>query len=255
MTPTIHRSTLLFVSALVIGVIVPLGVRAQSAPASRNSASTFDQSKQPVIPIVVPIYKPPVSGAPGGRVGGGTRSGDQTFVLSVLAPNLTGLTAEDQPVLYWYLSKPLSSSIEFTINDGSTTPLLEKTLTPPFEPGLQRLRLSEFGVHLAAGKQYQWFVGLVSDSKRRSKDILAGATIERIERSAVPVIATDRVATARRHAEAGYWYDAIALLSEQIEATPADSIARSQRAALLQQVGLHEIADYDLSLAGAGKER
>lgn len=253
MNPSRSLSVVAWVALAMAWLVLPQLVRGE--PATVAQPTSPDPSKVTGTAVATPIYKPPVRGAPGGRVGGGTRGKDHTFVLSVLAPNHTGLTAEEQPVLYWYLSKPLSSPIEFTINDGGTTPLLEKTLTPPFEPGLQRLRLSEFGVHLAAGKQYQWFVGLVSDPKRRSKDILAGATIERVERSAVPVIATDRVAAARRHAEAGYWYDAVALLSEQIEETPADSIARSQRAALLQQVGLHEIADYDLSLAGTGEER
>ena len=48
----------------------------------------------------VPVYKPPVRGAPGGRVGGGTRGTDQTFVLSVVAPNHTGLTMQEQPELF-----------------------------------------------------------------------------------------------------------------------------------------------------------
>ena len=34
-----------------------------------------------------PVYKPPLRGAPGGRVGGGTRgTGREAFILSVLAP-------------------------------------------------------------------------------------------------------------------------------------------------------------------------
>lgn len=84
-----HTSILLFLSARVIGISVPSGVRAQSVASSLKPASTFDQSKHPVTPIIVPSYKPPVRSAPGGRVAGGTRGGDQTFTLSVLAPNQT----------------------------------------------------------------------------------------------------------------------------------------------------------------------
>jgi hypothetical protein len=186
-------------------------------------------------------------------VGGGTRGKDQVFTLSVLAPNHTGLTSQDQPVLYWYVSKPLSSPIELTIIDAGATPIIEKVLPPPTKGGIQRLPLTEHGVHLEAGKQYQWFLTFVSDPKRRSKDVLAGATIERLALSdnvAAQVSDVNRLSAARYYAEAGHWYDAIALLSEQIEANPLDQTPRAQRAALLQQVGLQEIADYDLNSRG-----
>ena len=47
------------------------------------------------------------------------------------------------------------------------------------------------------------------------------------------------------YAEAGFWYDAIATLSEQIDANPADRDLREQRAALLEQVGLKAAAAYE----------
>jgi uncharacterized protein DUF928 len=50
---------------------------------------------------------------------------------------------------------------------------------------------------------------------------------------------------ARRCAEAGLWYDAIAVLSERIESAPNDPLYRKQRAALLEQVGLPDVASYD----------
>src|SRR5713101_569860 len=49
------------------------------------------------------IYKPPKRGAPGGREGAGTRGLRDSLTLAVLAPkDHTGLTAQEQPVLYWY---------------------------------------------------------------------------------------------------------------------------------------------------------
>ena len=35
----------------------------------------------------MPVYNPPSRGAPAGRIGGGTRGGQNVFVLSVLAPD------------------------------------------------------------------------------------------------------------------------------------------------------------------------
>lgn len=231
----------------------PFPLSSGAEPSATQSTSS-DSGKRAATPVVAPVYKPPTRGAPGGRVGGGTRGKDQVFTLSVLAPDHTGLTSQDQPVLYWYVSKPLSSPIELTIIDAGTTPIVEKVLPPPTKSGIQRLPLAEHGVHLEMGKQYQWFLTLVADPNRRSKDVLAGATIERLALSdslATQVAGEDRLSAARHYAEAGHWYDAIALLSEQVEANPLDpKNPRAQRAALLQQVGLQEIAEYDLSLQG-----
>ena len=253
MTRTTHRSILLFLSALVIGMIVPPVVRAQSAPASPNPAPTTEQSKNPVTPIAVPIYKPPVRGAPGGRVGGGTRGGDQTFTLSVLAPNHTALTGKEQPDLYWYVSKPISTPIVFTLSDDRANPVVEQTLAPPFDVGIHRVRLADFSARLALGKQYRWFVSLVSDSKRRSREVLAGATIERTDpvgEETMPSMQDGRPGEAHHLAEAGYWYDAIAILSDEIDHHPSEPSLRTQRAGLLQQVGLTEIANFDLNHGG-----
>ena len=48
------------------------------------------------------VYKPPKRGAPGGREGAGTRGFREALpTLAVLAPqDHTGLTAQEQPVLY-----------------------------------------------------------------------------------------------------------------------------------------------------------
>jgi hypothetical protein len=53
------------------------------------------------------------------------------------------------------------------------------------------------------------------------------------------------------YAESGVWYDAIAAVSARISAAPGDPRPRAQRAALLDQVGLSEIAAYDRSGLGA----
>jgi uncharacterized protein DUF928 len=226
----------------------PYALKAGPTPTQTSSS---DPVKERATPVVTPVYKPPNRGKPGGRIGGATRGNNQAFTLLVLAPNHTGLTTQDQPVLYWYVSKPLSSPIQLTITDAGSTPIIEKALTTPTKGGIQRLPLAEHGVHLEPGKQYQWFLTLISDSKRQSKDVLAGATIERLPLLDIQVAQVsdlDRISAAHRYAEQGYWYDAIALISAQIEATPLDPNPRNQRAALLQQVGLEEIASYDLSM-------
>lgn len=223
-----------------------------SAAAQSTTPSPPQESRSQVgSSVSAPVYKPPVRGAPGGRVGGGTRgAGDQTFTLSVLAPNHTSLTILEQPTLYWFVSRSINTPIVFTVTDDGVKPLVEQTLTPPFERGIHRLNLADFGAKLDTGKQYRWFVSLVSDPKRRSRDVLAGATIERTNGPAPSVALAgqlDPMGQARQYADAGQWYDAIAVLSNLIEGNPSEGIYRRQRAGLLQQVGLIDIAEYDLA--------
>jgi hypothetical protein len=70
---------------------------------------------------------PPPQGAPGGRIGGGTRDpADTTLLLTVLAPKEhTGLTVHAQPVLYWYVGQEAQHPVVVTLSDRqSVTPAI-----------------------------------------------------------------------------------------------------------------------------------
>jgi len=195
----------------------------------------------------VPVYNPPQRGAPGGRVGGGTRGGTNVFVLSVLAPDHSGFTTNEQPALYWYISNGTSLPIELTLMDPQgVQPILETKLPAPAKGGIQRVRLADYNVHLAQGAAYRWFVAVVPDADRRSKDILAGGAIERVE---MPADVKAKLAQAGKnetpfvYAQAGLWYDALRSISELIDAAPQDQDLRKQRTALLTQVGLPSSAE------------
>jgi uncharacterized protein DUF928 len=190
----------------------------------------------------VPVYNPPSRGAPGGRIGGGTRGGGNIFVLSVLAPDHSGFTTSEQPSLYWFISKPTTLPIELTVMDSQgIKPLLETKLPSPAEPGIQRVRLADYNVHLAPGAAYRWFVAVVADADRRSKDILAGGAIERVDlqedvKAKLAQASDNEVPFV--YAQAGLWYDALKSISDLIDAAPQNQELRNERTALLKQVGL-----------------
>ena len=195
-----------------------------------------------------PIYQLPKRGAPGGRVGGGTRGGQQnTFVLSVLAPDHSGFTTSEQPNLYWFISNATTLPVEVTLMDPEgIQPILETKLSGPITAGVHRIRLSDYNVHLKPGAAYRWFVSVVPDADRRSKDITAGGAIERVD---MPEALEAKVAQAKKgdlpsiYAEAGIWYDTVAAISDLIDAAPQDQALRKQRTALLAQVGLNGITE------------
>lgn len=197
-----------------------------------------------------PIYQPPRRSAPRGRIGGGTRAATAGLPrVSVLAPDHTGLTKDGQPTLYWFISEGTTAPVEFTLmTDQFVRPIAEVRLSSPRETGVQAIRLADHGIKLSTGVPYRWYVAVIVNPERRSKDIVAGGVIERIEPSESLVAFLGRATSAdlpRIYAEAGIWYDAIAALSALIERSPGDVAVRHQRAALLDQVGLQEISEYD----------
>ena len=236
-------------------VILPQSEEQKGKPPPKGLES---QDQKSVTPVSMPVYQPPLRGAPGGRVGGGTRGiGDELITLSLLAPNHVGLTAKEQPTLYWYLSKPTNLPIEVTIiEDQAIYPLLEKQISVPIQPGINRIRLADYGISLLPGEQYRWFIAAIPAADRRSKDIIAGGFIERIEVSEalrVKLSQADRQQIQHIYAESGIWYDMIMTISELIEGNPNDMVLRKQRAALLEQVGLLEVAQYELKQGGLAK--
>jgi len=217
--------------------------RPTPAPAMENKAGAPGSGQAGLQPSGL-VYRPPLRGAPGGRVGGGSRGGGAVSVTA-LVPEGRALTSLEQPSLSWYLSSSTPAPVEVTISDDrAVKPLLEVRLPQPVQPGVQRIRLSDYGVKLEPGIQYKWFVTVVVDSARRSRDVLAGGTIERVEAS--PELSA-RLAGARPetlpmiYAEAGLWYDALGAITDLLDQTPNDPIAREGRAQLLSQAGLPKV--------------
>ncbi len=198
----------------------------------------------------MPVYKPSQRGAPGGRVGGSTRGIGMMPILSALAPDHTGLTVHEQPSLYWYLAGTTTYPVELTISEErAIQPLLETRMSAPIQPGVQRVRLADFGVRLSPGVPYRWFIALVVDPDSRSRDNIAGGMIERIALSRALRAKLDgagKTKAASIYAEAGLWYDALTAISDLIDAAPNDLALQRQRTSLLTQVGLQDIAEHDM---------
>jgi len=170
----------------------------------------------------------------------------------VLAPGHTGLTVREQPDLYWFASDVVTNPVELTLTlEKGDTPLLEKRLSVPTKAGIQRVRLSDYGIKLIPGERYNWSIALVLDPKRRSKDIIATGAIERVERADMnseSLAAAPTTESFYKFAADGLWYDAVMAISQLIETAPADPALRKHRADLLDQVDLPEVGNFDLTI-------
>ncbi len=225
------------------------------APAIQSSAvpalvQVVDDQAVPSSKATEPLYQPPRRGAPGGRVGGGTRGPSVNFpLLYALVPDHVAMTAEQQPQLLWYLSKTTSLLLEFTlVETDRVEPILEVGLSSPVNAGIQMISLVQHDIRLEAGKTYQWFVSLIPDPTRRSKDIIAGGMLELDqlpESMSEDMKKGTPLEAAKLLANAGFWYDAMGVISSSIQTNPSDQTLRDFRAVLLEQVDLDLVAQVD----------
>jgi hypothetical protein len=240
---------------IIIGLILALPFLASALDEGKSKQSDEQIPKgQETKKVAIPdklVYKPPLRGAPAGRIGGGSRGATEreSFSLLVLAPDHIGLTIHDQPFLYWYISKQISHPVELTITERmAIEPFFVKIFEGPSKAGIQTISLADFGVRLRKDVQYKWFITLVTDADHRSKDILAGGIIKLVN---IPESLSTKLQTSKNlvtpyvYAEEGLWYDAIQSISEMIDASPNDVNLRKQRISLLEQVGLDEVAEFE----------
>jgi hypothetical protein len=232
-------------------LMLPLASVALSDQPRKPSHEVIEPHSQQSADVTnTPVYEPPRRSAPGGRVGGSTRGIQMMPLLSALAPDHTGLTVHEQPSLFWYLATTTPYSVKLTITDDrAIRPLFETRINGPIQGGVQRIRLADYGVRLAVDVPYRWVVALLIDRDSPSRDNMAGGTIERIAFAKELRGKLARAGKAQApsvYAEAGLWYDALAAISDRLDAAPNDRSLRQQYSSLLEQGGLRQIAEHDM---------
>lgn len=202
----------------------------------------------------IPVCRNPFPDAPRVRVDGFIRgTEDALLTLTVLAPERVGLTTKEQPSLYWFQSKPISSRFELTITGKTDVkPLLEARFESA-TGGIQRIRLADYDIRLREGVEYRWSVALVRDPDNRSRDLVASGVIKYIKPSEQLQKRLREVTASERpyvYADEGVWYDSLDALSELVNAQPKDTKLREIRAVYFMQAGLHDAALHELQAAG-----
>jgi hypothetical protein len=230
-------------AALAMLLAVPLAPAADAQSDQPAPAATPDSGGS---------YKPPLRGAPGGRVGGASRGAGKLAAtlpsIELIAPlDHTGETASATPTLYFYVSQPVALPTQLTISAPlRPTPLLEATFASPPARGIYPLRLADYHVQLEPGVVYTWSVSAIVDTKRWSRNVVASATILRVapDAAAEAAIRAGGASRAVALAGAGLWYDAVAAAAESQNLDRHAALGR-----LLTEVGLTGPADADRALA------
>ncbi len=206
----------------------------------------------------IPIYQAPQQLTPRARIGGSLRgSGGEDPAVAALVPDHVGITVKQHPALNWFLSKRTSLPIRFTlIDERSIRALVEKSIAPPDRAGVHTVKLGDLDFALQPNTQYRWYISVINDTDSPSRDIVTGGMIERCDFSECLLLGAMTTCTREAvmtSAAKGFWYDAMACLCDLLESDPGDTGLRKQRAALLKQVGLHDVAEWDLAQSHASR--
>jgi hypothetical protein len=126
-----------------------------------------------------------------------------------------GLTSIDQPTLNYLLSGRITQPMRLMISTpGQARPLADLELPRPRLPGLGVVHLRDHGVRLTPNRVHVWSVAVLLDPNNPSRDLVGSALIEYRPADGVLERAVRDAPPERRHAvlaQAGCWYDAVAL--------------------------------------------
>ena len=256
MKPMLLIKLAISLAVLVLTALVAAHPEALTAEVSEATPSAESQNIPGLDDPSLPSYRPPPQiKFPRARVGGVARGsmGKDPAVLA-LVPDHVAWTSHSKPTLYWHIDKITTLPIVFTLReDEAVRPLLEATLTPPKQAGLQVIRLKDHGVELQEGITYRWFVAVQRDPDSPSQDIVTGGMIERVPFVEIHVLCPSfsNESDPGKLASCGLWYDAIGAVCDKMESTPQDPLLCRQLAKLLADAGLRELAEFYLKCAKA----
>jgi hypothetical protein len=234
-------------TAITLGLVPPFSV-------AQNEPPQFAPKQSPNAETTV--YKPPVRGVPGGRVGGATRGTVRPTIplptVDIIAPDgHSGLTTSDAPTLYFYVSRRVTYPTRLTISKpGQPTPVIETNIPSPQAAGIYAIRLGDYRVRLDPGVVYTCSVSVILNPSAPSRDIVASASLLRTLPDSNLDVALRAAPAARRAAllaDAGLWYDAIAMAADLNQHAALD--------AMMNEVGLVEPVRYDLQITGRTPSR
>lgn len=178
------------------------------------------------------------SGAPRGQGTAASRGGKGVPTPILFAePDDAGFTLSSNPTICFYVAEPTKSRAVVTLSDA-----MEHTTVGAVwfregfsKAGVHRVQMTDLKEPLRPGALYSWIVSIYSPSNNND-DNAAAVAVMRFEPNAElsqRIANLTPVQRARVLGENAYWYDAIAALSEAIEADPSNQFLRAQRTALL----------------------
>ena len=243
--------------SIALGIITLVLFQVTSGVATADSLKSTGEGRQSVVsrPTLGNSikYTPPAGlGTPKRTQGGGSRGCNQalptSFTLLVPADDM-GLTSVAHPTFVWYVTGDPTKSMKFSLTEpGHNRPLWSQEVSRQ-KSGINSLALPENAPELVPGKRYRWTLSLLCNNKRSIENSSARGWVQRspggVEPSKVSAINISTIDQAQLLAHAGFWYDAVAVLSQMHIAGPQDQRVAQSLITLLDQGGLKQVAEQE----------
>lgn len=150
---------------------------------------------------------------------GTLRGGPGEQPIRALAPtDHIGLTLSGSPRLWWSLSEATDRAIEITLVDERLIePVFEAVLPGPHDVGLYSIELAQSGVCLDSGGGYRWFVTLLVEPGRPTRNPVSMGALRVVaegDSRRTAVLAASPAQRGHTLAAEGIWYDAFDFFAE-----------------------------------------
>jgi hypothetical protein len=267
--PTVIVGSTSMIALLLFGIGNPPPTHAQTvANVSRtNQNLLISQVNGSRIRFVPPVVKNPRQSQGSGTRGCSNKPLEQNLVtLLIPSKDDIGQTISSHPTFLWHLSQPVSVPMQFALvedKSGGQT-IWQKQIDSP-KPGIIQMEIPKDRPELISGKTYRWTVTLVCNSQQPSANRYFISYIQRVpltptleqqlattplnSNSSPKTIHSENALVDRErasvYARSGLWYDAMSTLSKAAKANPKDSLVQEDLFALLDQVGLGEVANQE----------
>lgn len=200
-------------------------------------------------------FVPTNRGMPGQRIAGATRFGEctpgsLTRIVAIVPDNNLGMTAVDNPSLFFFVPQSTAKSAELMLLSEAGELLLTQQIPLHGKAGILPVTVDASKVKLQPGQKYQWIFSLTCKPNEPDANPFVTGWIERAEldRNLARVIAT--MAPADRLpllATSQLWNDTLATLVELQQRRPNDPTIKQQWQDLLKSAGIEpQIANMPL---------
>ena len=235
---------LLLVGCIFSTLISPYGdkVIAQENAAS-NDGKTFKVTFNP------PDKKSPQKSRGGasrtiGQCINQTENSDVPFA-PLLPAESQGLTVASHPTVLAYLPETTAQKALFSWQDENNKDHYQTVVPIQNQGGIISLTLPEDAPPLEVGKNYQWALAVMCNSRLQPDSPVIQGQIQRVAKTSA---LSDRLKnasaleTAAIYGEAGIWYETVAVLTQLRTTQPNNSDLTLNWQELLTSVGLEKVA-------------
>ncbi len=194
-------------------------------------------------------YQTPQESAKPAELGGSVQPNRVSAVRPLLPDNHYGRTASAHPTLMVYVPPTATEQVFFSVHDENRNPVYQTTLNISGEGGVVSITLPKSAPALEVGKTYTWyFAPIAQNSVLRPDNYSVKGWMKRVEAPQVNSAGESAVmAQAKAYAQAGIWYDTVAVLAAAQQADPQNEMLADEWHDLLEQVGLEAVAQQPIS--------